>query len=178
MQKYDAKIILSPCFILQTNWKPISRSLLQALSDNDTTSLYVIEHESKAPLKTDLFANGGEDSKCDACQSEEPSNNIDMSLRHEEIPEEGVTSEEEGIISITIPLLSDYTSMEFSQKALISPALKLPARPARPHLEMELSSKPAQTKHQVLFAPQDYLKQSQVVFLPSGPTLMGQVSLN
>ncbi|XP_029859442.1 interleukin-31 receptor subunit alpha-like [Aquila chrysaetos chrysaetos] len=160
-----------------TNWKPISRSLLQALSDNDTTSLYVIEHESKAPLKIDLFTNGGEDSKCDACQSEEPTNNIDISLRHEEIPE-GVTSEEEGIISITIPLLSDYTSMEFSQKALMSPTLKLPARAARPHLEMELSSKPAQTKHQVLFAPQDYLKQSQVVFLPSGPTLMGQVNSN
>ncbi|KAM6226286.1 interleukin-6 receptor subunit beta-like [Spheniscus humboldti] len=161
-----------------TNWKPVSRSLLQALSDNDTTSLYIIEHESKAPLKIDLFTDGGEDRKCDTCQSEEPSNNIDISLRHEEIPEEAVTSEEEGIISITVPLLSDYTSMEFSQKALMSLTMKLPARATHPHLEMELSSKPAQTEHKVLFAPQDYLKQSQVVFLPSGPTLMGQVNLN
>ncbi|XP_075596055.1 interleukin-6 receptor subunit beta-like [Balearica regulorum gibbericeps] len=159
-----------------TNWKPVSRSLLQAPSENDTTSLYVIEHESKAPLKLDLFTGGGEDSKCDTCQSKEPSNNIDISLRHEEIPEEAVTSEEEGIISITVPLLSDYTSMEFSQKALMSLTVKLPARAARPHLEMELSSKPAQTEHQVFFAPQDYLKQSQVVFLPSGPTLMGQLN--
>ncbi|XP_074022884.1 interleukin-6 receptor subunit beta-like [Numenius arquata] len=163
-----------------TNWKPVSRSLLQALSDNDTTSLYVIEHDSKAPLKLDLFTDGGEDSKSasDTDQSEEPSNNTDISLRHEEIPEKAVTSEEEGMISITVPLLSDYTSMEFSQKALMSLTVKLPARAARPHLEMELSSKPAQTEHQVLFAPQDYLKQSQVVFLPSGPTLMGQVNSN
>ncbi|XP_074992985.1 interleukin-6 receptor subunit beta-like [Calonectris borealis] len=160
------------------NWKPVSRSLLQALSDNDTTSLRVIEPESKAPLKLDLFTDGGEDSKCDTCQSEKPSNNIDISLRHEEIPEEGVTSGEEGIISITVPLLSDYTSMEFSQKALMSLTVQLPARAAHPHLEMELSSKPAQTEHKVLFAPQDYLKQSQVVFFPSGPTLMGQVNLN
>ncbi|XP_063176212.1 interleukin-31 receptor subunit alpha-like [Chroicocephalus ridibundus] len=161
-----------------TNWKPVSRSLLQVLSDNDSTSLYVIEHDSKAPLKVDLFTDGGEDSKCDTCQSEELSNNTDISLRHEEIPEKAVTSEEEGIISITVPLLSDYTSMEFSQKALMSLTVKLPARAARPHLEMELNGKPAQTEHQVLFAPQDYLKQSQVVFLPSGPTLMGQVNSN
>ncbi|XP_068280147.1 interleukin-6 receptor subunit beta-like [Nyctibius grandis] len=161
-----------------TNWKPVSRSLLQALSENDTTSLYVIEHETKAPLKLDLFTDGGDDSKCDICQSEEPSNNIDVSLRHQEIPEEAVTSEEGGLISITVPLLSDYTSMEFSQKALMSLTVKLPARAAHPHLEMELSSKPARTGNQVLFAPQDYLKQSQVVFLPSGPTLMGQVNLN
>lgn len=178
MQKYHIKVILSPCFVLQTNQKPVSRSLLQDLSDNDTTSLYVIEHEPKAPLKLDLFTDGGEDSKCDACESEEPSNNIDISLRHEEIPEEAVTSEEEGIISITLPLLSDYTSMEFSQKALMSLTVKLPTRAARPHVEMELSSKTAQTEHQVLFAPQDYLKQSQVVFLPSGPTLTRQVNSN
>ncbi|KAM6035333.1 interleukin-6 receptor subunit beta-like [Theristicus caerulescens] len=163
---------------LQDMTKPVSKSLLQALSDNDITNLYVIEHESKAPLKLDVFTDGGEDSKCDTCQSEGPSNNIDISLRHEEIPEEAVTSEEEGIISITVPLLSDYTSMEFSQKALMSLTVKLPARAAHPHLEMELSSKPAQTEHKVLFAPQDYLKQSQVVFLPSGPTLMGQVNSN
>ncbi|GAB0203828.1 interleukin-31 receptor subunit alpha-like [Grus japonensis] len=162
--------------LLTTNWKPVSRSLLQAPSENDTTSLYVIEHESKAPLKLDLFTGGGEDSKCDTCQSEEPSNSIDISLRHEEIPEEAVTSEEEEIISITVPLLSDYTSMEFSQKALMSLTMKLPARAARPHLEMELSSKAAQTEHQVFFTPQDYLKQSQVVFLPSGPTLMGPLN--
>ncbi|KAM6301954.1 interleukin-6 receptor subunit beta-like [Podargus strigoides] len=161
-----------------TNWKPVSRSLLQALSDNDTTSLYIIEHESKAPVKLDLFTGGGEDSKCDTCQSEEPSNNIDISLRHEEISEKAVTSEEEEIISITVPLLSDYTSMEFSQKALMSLTVKLPARTAHPHLEMELSSKPARTEHQVFFGPQDYLKQSQVVLLPSGPTLVGQVNSN
>ncbi|KAM9262269.1 interleukin-6 receptor subunit beta-like [Morus bassanus] len=157
--------------------KTVSRSLLQALSDNDTTSLYVIEHESKAPLKLDLFTDDREDSKCDTCQSEKPSNNTDISLRHEEIPEEAVTSEE-GLISITVPLLSDYTSMEFSQKALMSLTVKLPTRAARPHPEMELSNKPAQTGHKVLFAPQDYLKQSQVVFLPSGPTLTGQVNSN
>ncbi|XP_069736746.1 interleukin-6 receptor subunit beta-like [Phaenicophaeus curvirostris] len=161
-----------------TNWKPASRSLLQALSDNDTTSLHVIEHRSKTPLKTDLFADGGEDSKCEACQSEEPSNNTDISPKHEEIPEEAVIREEGGIISITVPLLSDYTSMEFSQKALMSLTVKLPARDAHPHLEMELSSKPAQTEHQIFFTPQDYLKQSQVVFLPSGPTLMGKVNSN
>ncbi|KAM6033312.1 interleukin-6 receptor subunit beta-like [Chlamydotis macqueenii] len=160
------------------SWKRVSRSLLQAVSDNDTTSLHVIEHESKASLKLDLFTHGGEDSKCDTCQAEELSNNTDVSLRQEEIPEKAVTTEEEGIISITVPLLSDYTSMEFSQKALMSLTVKLPARAARPHLEMELSSKPAQTEHQVLFAPQDYLKQTQVVFLPSGPTWMGQVNLN
>ncbi|XP_053909377.1 interleukin-31 receptor subunit alpha-like isoform X2 [Cuculus canorus] len=161
-----------------TNWKPVSRSLLQALSDNDTTSLYVIECGSKTPLKTDLFMDGGEESKCKACQSEDPSNNIDRSVKHEEIPEEAVISEEEGIISITVPLSSDYTSVEFSQKALMSMTVKLPARDAHPHLEMELSSKPAQAEHQILFAPQDYLKQSQVVFLPSGPTLMGKVNSN
>ncbi|XP_027647075.2 interleukin-31 receptor subunit alpha-like [Falco peregrinus] len=161
-----------------TSWKPVSKSLLQALSDNDTTSLYVIEHESKASLKLDLFTGGGEDSKCDTCQSEEPSNNTDISLRHEEIPEEAVTSEEEGIISITVPLLSDYTSMEFSQKALMSLTVKVPAKAAHPNLEMELGSKPAQTVHQVLFASQDYLKQSQVVLLPSGPAVMGQVNSN
>ncbi|XP_059690308.1 granulocyte colony-stimulating factor receptor-like [Gavia stellata] len=161
-----------------TNWKPVSRSLLQALSDNDTTSLYVIENGSKAALKLDLCTGGGEDSKCDTCQSQEPSNNKGISLRHEEIPEEAATSEEGGIISITVPLLSDYTSMEFSQKALMSLTVKLPARAAHPHLEMELSSKPARAEHKVLFAPQDYLKQSQVVFSPSGPTLMGQVNMN
>ncbi|XP_029814884.1 interleukin-31 receptor subunit alpha-like [Manacus vitellinus] len=160
-----------------TNWKPVSSSLLQALSDNDTTSLFVIEHESKAPLKVGLFTDGGEDSTCDTCQSEKPSNNIDISQRHEEIPAEAVTSEE-GIISFTVPLLSDYTSMDFSQKALMSLRVKLPERAAHPHLEMELSSKPAQTVHKVLFAPQDYLKQSQVVLLSSGPTSIGQVNLN
>ncbi|XP_013223605.3 interleukin-31 receptor subunit alpha-like isoform X1 [Columba livia] len=160
-----------------TNWKPVSRSLLQALSDNDTISLYVIEHESKTSLKLDLFTDSGEDSKCDTYQSEEPSNNVDVSLRHEGILEEAVTSEE-GTISTTIPLLSDYTSMEFSQKALVGQTVKSPARTAHPHLEMELSNKPAQRKSQVWFGPQDYLKQSQVVFLPSGPTLMGQANSN
>lgn len=164
-------------FVLQTNWKPVSRSLLQALSDNDTISLYVIEHESKTSLKLDLFTDSGEDSKCDTYQSEEPSNNVDVSLRHEGILEEAVTSEE-GTISTTIPLLSDYTSMEFSQKALVGQTVKSPARTAHPHLEMELSNKPAQRKSQVWFGPQDYLKQSQVVFLPSGPTLMGQANSN
>jgi len=173
LQKYDTKIILSFHFVLQSNWKTVSRPLLQALSDNDTTSLYVIEHETKSPLKLDLFTDGGEDSKCDTRQSEEPSNNIDISLRHEEILEEAVTSEEQGI-----PLLSDYTSMEFSQKALMSLLVKMPARAGRPHVETELSSKPAQTEHQVLFAPQDYLKQSQVVLSPSGPTLVGHVNSN
>ncbi|OPJ90531.1 interleukin-31 receptor subunit alpha-like [Patagioenas fasciata monilis] len=160
-----------------TNWKPVSRSLLQALSDNDTISLYVIEHESKTSLKLDLFTDSGEDSKCDTYQSEEPSNNVDVSLRHEEILEEAVTSEE-GTISTTVPLLSDYTSMEFSQKALVGQTVKSPARAGHPHLEMEVSNKPAQTKSQVWFGPQDYLKQSQVVFLPSGPTLMGEANSN
>ncbi|KAK2538823.1 interleukin-31 receptor subunit alpha-like protein [Columba guinea] len=160
-----------------TNWKPVSRSLLQALSDNDTISLYVIEHESKTSLKLDLFTDSGEDSKCDTYQSEEPSNNVDVSLRHEGILEEAVTSEE-GTISTTIPLLSDYTSMEFSQKALVGQTVKSPARAAHSHVEMEPSNKPAQRKSQVWFGPQDYLKQSQVVFLPSGPTLMGQANSN
>ncbi|XP_071437528.1 interleukin-6 receptor subunit beta-like isoform X2 [Pithys albifrons albifrons] len=159
------------------NWNPVSRSLLQALSDNDTTSLFVIEHESKAPLKLGPFTDGGEDSTCDTCQSEKPSNNVDISLRHEEIPAAAVTSEE-GTISFTVPLLSDYTSMEFSQKALMSLTVKVPERAAHPPLEMELSNKPAQTVHKVLFAPQDYLKQNQVVLLPSGPTFMGQVNSN
>lgn len=163
---------------MQTNWKPVSRSLLQALSDNVTTSLYVIEHETKAPSKLDLFTDGGEDRKCNNCESEEPSNNLDISLRQKEIPEEVVTSEKEGIISITVPLLSDYTSMEISQKALMSLTVKLPARVAHPHLKMELSSKPAQMEHEHLFAPQDYLKQNQVVLLPSGPNFMGQVNSN
>ncbi|KAM6289864.1 interleukin-6 receptor subunit beta-like [Aegotheles albertisi] len=154
-----------------TNWKPVSRPLLQPLSDNDTTRVYVIEHDSTASLNLDLFTDGGEGSRCDISQSEEPSNNIDVDLRHEKIPEEAVTSEEEEVISITVPLLSDYTSMEFSQKALMSLAVKLPARAAHLHPEMQRGSKPAQTEHQVLFAAQDYLKQSQVVFLPSGPTL-------
>uniref|UniRef100_A0A8B9ZNM2 Fibronectin type-III domain-containing protein n=1 Tax=Anas zonorhyncha TaxID=75864 RepID=A0A8B9ZNM2_9AVES len=161
-----------------TNWKPISKSLLQAMTDNDTTSLYVIEHEAKVPLKLEHFTDGVEVRKCDTCQSKESTNNIDINIRHKEIPEKTVTSEKEGIISITVPLLSDYTSMEFSQKALMSLTVKLPARVAHPNLEMELRSKPARTEHQVLFAPQDYLKQSQVVFLPSVPTLMGQVNLN
>lgn len=165
-------------FLLQTNWKPVPGLLLQALSENDTISLYVIEHESKTHLKLDLFTDSGEDSKCDTCQSEEPSNNIDVSPRHGEILEEAVTSQEEGTISITVPLLSDYTSMEFSQKALVGLTVKSPARAAHPHLEMERSNKPAQNKSQVLFGPQDYLKQSQVVFSPSGPTLMGQVNSN
>lgn len=184
MQKCDTKIILPLCFFfLQANWKPISRSLFEALSDNDTTSLYVIEHKAKAPAKLDLFPDE-EYSKCDTCPSEKPGNNTDFSLRHEEIPEEAVISEG-GIVSVTVPLLSDYASMEFSQKALMSLTVKLPTRAAHPHLETDdavsLSkpgSKPAQTEHQVLFSPQDYLKQSQVVFLPSGPTLTGQVNSN
>ncbi|XP_051499073.1 leukemia inhibitory factor receptor-like [Apus apus] len=159
-----------------TNWKPVSRSLLQALSDNDTTSLYVTEHDSKAPSKLDLFTDGGEDSKCDTCQLKEASNNIDINLRHEEIHEEAVTNEEAELISIAVPVLSDYTSMEFSQKALMNLTVKMPAKPAYPHLEK--SNKQAKTHHQVLFPPQDYLKQSQVVFLRSGPTLMGQVNSN
>ncbi|XP_032942104.1 interleukin-31 receptor subunit alpha-like [Catharus ustulatus] len=158
-----------------TNWKPVSRSLLQTLSDNDTTSLFVIEHESKAPLTLDFFTDGGEDSKYDTYQSEKPSNNIDMSPRHEEIPVEAVASEED-TISTEVPLLSDYASVEFNQKALMSPAGSMPERTAHPHLEMELSSKPAQTVHKVLFASQDYLKQSQVVLLPSGPNFMRQVN--
>ncbi|EOB08408.1 Protein sidekick-2 [Anas platyrhynchos] len=168
----------SACTPMVTNWKPISKSLLQAMTDNDTTSLYVIEHEAKVPLKLEHFTDGVEVRKCDTCQSKESTNNIDINIRHKEIPEKTVTSEKEGIISITVPLLSDYTSMEFSQKALMSLTVKLPARVAHPNLEMELRSKPARTEHQVLFAPQDYLKQSQVVFLPSVPTLMGQVNLN
>lgn len=123
----------------------------------------------------DLFTDGGQGSKHDTCRSENPSNNIDMSLRHEEIPAEAVISEED-IISIEVPLLSDYASMEFSQKALMSLTGSMPERAAHPHSEMELSSKPAQTVHKVLFASQDYLKQSQVVLLPSGPTFMGQVN--
>ncbi|RLW05200.1 hypothetical protein DV515_00005344, partial [Chloebia gouldiae] len=101
-----------------TNWKPVSRSLLQALSDNDTTSLFVIEHELKVPLTLDLSTEVGED-KHNTCQSEKPSNNIDMSLRHEEIPAEAVTSEED-TIAMEVSLLSDYASMEFSQKAPMS----------------------------------------------------------
>lgn len=123
----------------------------------------------------DLFTDGGEDSKYDTCQSEKPSNNIHMSPRHEEIPAEAVTSEED-TISIEVPLLSDYASMEFSQKALMSLPANTPERTAHPRLEMELSNKPAQIKHKVLFASQDYLKQSQVVLLPSGPNLMGQAN--
>ncbi|XP_023799563.1 interleukin-31 receptor subunit alpha-like [Cyanistes caeruleus] len=158
-----------------TYWKPASRSLLQALSDNDTTSLFVIEHEPKAPLMLDLLTDGGEDRKHDICQSGKPSNNTDMSPRTEEIPAEAVTSEED-TISIEVPFLSDYASMEFSQKALMSLAVSMPERTAHPHLEMELSSKPAQTVHEVLFSSQDYLKQSQVVLLPSGPNFMGQAN--
>ncbi|XP_066038471.1 interleukin-6 receptor subunit beta-like [Chamaea fasciata] len=158
-----------------TNWKPVSSSLLQALSDNDTTSLFVIEHESKAPLTLDLFTDGGEDSKHNICRSEKPSSDIHMSPRQEEIPAEAVTSEED-TISIEAPLLSDYASMELSQKALTSLAVSVSERTAHPRLEMELSSKPAQTKHKVLFASQDYLKQSQVVLLPSGPNFTGQAN--
>ncbi|XP_057900437.1 interleukin-6 receptor subunit beta-like [Melospiza georgiana] len=158
-----------------TNWKRISGSLLQALSDNDTTSLFVIEHESKVPLTLDLSIDGGEDNKHDTCQSEKPSNSIDMSPRHEEIPAEAVTSEED-TISTEVPLLSDYASMEFSQKALMGLAMGTPERTAHPRLKMELSSKPAQTVQKVLFASQDYLKQSQVVLLPSGPNFMGQAN--
>lgn len=161
-----------------SNWKPISKSLLQTLPDNDTTSLYVIEHEAKASLKLEHFTDGIEDSKHGIRESEEPSSNIDINIIQKEIPEKTVPSEKDGIISITVPLLGDYTSMECSQKALMSLTVKLPARASHPCLEMELSSKPAQTDHQVLFAPQDYLKQSQVVFLPSGPTLMGEVNMN
>lgn len=163
---------------MQINWKPVSRSLFQALPDNVTTSLYVIEHETKAPLKLDLFTDGGEDSKRNTGQSEEPSNNLDISLKQEEIPEEVVTSEKEGIISITVPLLSDYTSMEISQKASMSLTVKLPARVVHPPLKTELRSKPAQTEHERLFAPQDYLKQNQLALLPSGPNFMGQVNSN
>ncbi|RMC04461.1 hypothetical protein DUI87_18905 [Hirundo rustica rustica] len=159
----------------QTNWKPVSRSLLQALSDNDTTSLFIIERESKAPLTLDLFTDGGEDSKHDTCQSEKHSNNLHVSPRHEETPAEAVTSEED-TVSIEAPLLSDYASMEFSQKALTSLAASTPERTAHPHLEMEQSSKPAQTKHKVLSFSQDYLKQSQVVLLPSGPNFTGQAN--
>lgn len=100
---------------------------------------------------------------------------MDMSLGHEEIPAEAVTSEED-IISFEVPLLSDYASMEFSQKALMSLTVSVPERAAHPHPEMELSSKPAQTVHKVLFASQDYLKQNQVVLLPSGPNFMEQVN--
>uniref|UniRef100_A0A8D2N577 Fibronectin type-III domain-containing protein n=1 Tax=Zonotrichia albicollis TaxID=44394 RepID=A0A8D2N577_ZONAL len=158
-----------------TNWKRVSGTLLQALSDNDTTSLFVIEHESKVPLTLDLSIDGGEDNKHDTCQSEKPSNSIDMSPRHEEIPAEAVTSEED-TISMEVPLLSDYASMEFSQKALMGLAMSTPERTAHPRLKMELSSKPAQTVQKVLFASQDYLKQSQVVLLPSGPNFMGQAN--
>lgn len=98
-----------------------------------------------------------------------------MSPRHEEIPVEAVASEEDSI-STEVPLLSDYASVEFNQKALMSLAGSMPERTAHPHLEMELSSKPAQTVHKVLFASQDYLKQSQVVLLPSGPNFMRQVN--
>lgn len=98
-----------------------------------------------------------------------------MSLRHEEIPAEAVTSEED-TISMEAPFLSDYASMEFSQRALMNLAGSTPERTAHPPLEMEPSSKPAQTKHKVLFASQDYLKQSQVVLLPSGPNFIGQAN--
>ncbi|POI32475.1 hypothetical protein CIB84_003773, partial [Bambusicola thoracicus] len=161
-----------------SNWKPISKSLLQTLPDNDTTSLYVIEHEGKASLKLEHFTDGIEDSRHNIRESEEPSSNIGINIIQKEIPEKTDTSEKDGIISITVPLLGDYTSMECSQKALMSLTVKLPARASHPCLEMELSSKPAQTEHQVLFAPQDYLKQSQVVFLPSGPALMEEVNVN
>lgn len=127
------------------------------MSENDTTNIYVIEHKPKAPLKIDLHTDGEEDRNCDACKSEKPSNDIDVRLRHEELPEEAVTSEEE-LISITVPFLSDYTSIELSQKALMSLTVKLPAKAACPHLEMELSCKAAQAEHQVLCATQDYLK--------------------
>lgn len=178
MPRYYTNVTISSCLSLQSNWKPISKSLLQTLPDNDTTSLYVIEHEEKASLKLEHFTDGREDSKHDIRESEEPSNNIGINIIHKEIPEKTVTNEKDGIISFTVPLLSDYTSMECSQKALMSLTVKLPARPGHPHLEMELSSKPTQTEHQVLFAPQDYLKQSQVVFLPPRPTSVGKVDLN
>ncbi|KAM9367309.1 LOW QUALITY PROTEIN: uncharacterized protein LRP34_012011 [Phaethornis superciliosus] len=157
-----------------TNGKPLSKPLLQALSDNYTTILFVIELESKTLWKLDLVTDG-DGSKCDMNLPDKPSNNTDISLRHEENPEGAVTSEEE-IISFTVPLLGDYTSMKVRQKAVMSQAVKLPERPACPHLEIELSSKPPQAQLQVLFPPQDYIKQSQVVFLPSRPTLTGQVN--
>lgn len=91
------------------------------------------------------------------------------------MPAEAVTSEED-TISLEEPLLSDYASMELSQKTLTSLAVSTPERTAHPPLEMELCCKPAQIKHKVLFTSQDYLKQSQVVLLPSGSNFTGQAN--
>ncbi|CAM5113734.1 unnamed protein product [Eretmochelys imbricata] len=159
---------------------PTSRLLLQTQTDNDTTSLHVIEEDSKASLKLQPFIEDKEDnSECDAGHSESAGGSPDTCPSLLKIPEKAIATEKERVSSsMRAPLLSDYTSMEFSQKAMLSLALNLLPRAVHPHMEGKLNNRPGKVEQHTLFTPQDYVKQSQVVFTPTGPTLMEETSLS
>ncbi|XP_048707322.1 LOW QUALITY PROTEIN: interleukin-6 receptor subunit beta-like [Caretta caretta] len=159
---------------------PTSRLLLQTQTDNDTTSLHVIEEDSKASLKLQPFIEDTEDnSECDAGHSESAGGSPDTCPSLLKIPEKAIATEKERVSSsMRAPLLSDYTSMEFSQKAMLSLALNLLPRAVPPHMEGKLNNRPGKVEQRTLFTPQDYVKQSQVVFTPTGPTLMEETSLS
>ncbi|XP_075788486.1 interleukin-31 receptor subunit alpha-like isoform X2 [Pelodiscus sinensis] len=155
----------------------ISRPLLQLQIDNDTTSLHVIEQDSNTSLELQPFTEEREDNtECGAGQSERVGGNPDTCPSCLKISEKA-TEKEKVSSSMRAPLLSDYTSMEFSQKAMRSLAPNLPLRTTPPHEEGKLN-RPGKVEQQALLISQDYVKQSQVVFTPTGPTLMEENSLN
>nr|XP_006119227.1 interleukin-6 receptor subunit beta-like [Pelodiscus sinensis] len=155
----------------------ISRPLLQLQIDNDTTSLHVIEQDSNTSLELQPFTEEREDNtECGAGQSERVGGNPDTCPSCLKISEKA-TEKEKVSSSMRAPLLSDYTSMEFSQKAMRSLAPNLPLRTTPPHEEGKLN-RPGKVEQQALLISQDYVKQSQVVFTPTEPTLMEENSLN
>ncbi|XP_043370143.1 interleukin-6 receptor subunit beta-like isoform X2 [Dermochelys coriacea] len=166
--------------IPQASQGPTSNLLLQTQTDNDTTSLHVIEEDSKASLKLQPFIEDTEDnSECDAGQSESAGGSPDTCPSLLKISEKAIATEKERVISrMRAPLLSDYTSMEFNQKAMLSLALNLLPLAVHPHMEGKLNNRPGKVEQRTLFTSQDYVKQSQVEFTPTGPTLMEETSLS
>ncbi|KYO29195.1 interleukin-31 receptor subunit alpha-like [Alligator mississippiensis] len=155
---------------------PISISLLQIQSDNDTTSLHVIEWESKASWELEPFEGTKEDSEPDKSQFEVARGSPDTSANASKISEKETAAEKERASStIRTPLLSDYTNVEFSQKAMLNLIMNHPAKSASPHMETKLNNEENAKQH-FLFVPQDYVKQNQVVFMPTGPTLVETVT--
>ncbi|XP_019373799.1 PREDICTED: interleukin-6 receptor subunit beta-like [Gavialis gangeticus] len=155
---------------------PISISLLQIQSDNDTTSLHVIEWESKASWELEPFEDTKEDNEPDKSQFEVAGGSPDTSADASNITEKETAAEKERASSLMrTPLLSDYTNVEFSQKAMLNLIMSHPAKAASPHMETKLNNAENAKQH-FLLAPQDYVKQNQVVFMPTGPTLVEKVT--
>ncbi|XP_074852058.1 interleukin-6 receptor subunit beta-like [Carettochelys insculpta] len=154
---------------------PTSRPLLPVPTDNDTINIQVIEQDSEASLELKPFTEALEDIReCDAVHSERAGGCPDTSPSVLKIPEKATEKASSGMRAT---LLSDYTSMEFSQKAMLSLVPNLPLRAPQPRLDRKLN-RPGKEGQHALLIPEGYVKQSQEAVMPLGPTLVKETSLS